>query len=110
MNVPDWYALVLLGLAAYRTWRLLAEDDLTDRARRYVTRLGPSWQKEGDPIPDGYRLKAMQFILCPWCLGFWVAAGWWGLWQQWGHGTLVAAALAALSLFPPLLERLVSSD
>ncbi len=110
MNVPDWYALVLLGLAAYRTWRLLAEDDITDKARRYVTRLGPKWQQEGDPIPDGYRFKAMQFINCPWCLGFWAAAAWWGLWQAWGHGTLVAASLAALSLFPPLLQRVTSAD
>ena len=110
MDVPNWYSLALLGAATFRVWRLLAEDDLTDRARRYVTRLGTRWQKDGDPVPDGYRVGLMKFILCPWCSGAWLAAAWWGAWQAWPHGTLVVAALAALSLFPPLIERLSSSD
>ena len=110
MNVPNWYELLLLGAASFRVWRLLAEDDITNKARRYVTRLGPDWQKEGDPIPNGYRFQVMQFILCPWCLGFWVTLAWWGAWQAWGHGTLVVAAVAALSLFAPLLERVLSDE
>ena len=39
MSVPGWYELLLLSLAAWRVFHLLAEDDILDRPRRYVTRL-----------------------------------------------------------------------
>ncbi|HEY1309293.1 MAG TPA: DUF1360 domain-containing protein [Vicinamibacterales bacterium] len=78
MQVPDWYALLLLALAAYRTWKLLAEDTILDFARDRM----------------GYGLK---FLKCPWCLGFWIAVAWWGAWQAWPHGTLISATVMALS-------------
>jgi hypothetical protein len=43
-------SIVVVGLVAYRAWRLLALDDLLDRWR-------PSW----------------EFLACPWCSGFWLA-------------------------------------
>lgn len=106
MSIPDWFQLLVLALASWRTFKLLAEDDILDRPRRYVTRLGSSWEKEGDKLPDGYRMKLAEFISCPYCLGAYCALGWWGLWQAWGHGTLVAASLVALSALVPLVNRL----
>jgi hypothetical protein len=50
-----------LALAAWRTWHLIALDDITDRPRRYVT--------EG-------RDKLLEFVECPYCMGFWVALAW----------------------------------
>lgn len=49
---------VILALAAYRTWALLAEDNLAGPVRE---RLGK---------------RSLAFVACPWCLGFWVSAGW----------------------------------
>jgi len=61
VSLPDWWEGVLLALAAWRVWHLIALDDITDRPRRYVT--------EG-------REKLLEFIECPYCMGFWVALGW----------------------------------
>lgn len=106
MNVPNWWAAILLGLAAWRTWKLLAEDDILNKPRRYVTRMGPKWKKEGDPLPKAYRDGLAEFLKCPYCLGFWTALGWWGLWQAWPHGTLVAAGAVAVTALVPLVNRL----
>ena len=84
MLVPSWWGLALLGLAAYRTWRLLAEDSILDKQR---LRLYQRIRKE----------SFVDFVGCPWCFGFWISLGWWGAWQLWPHGTLVAAGVMALS-------------
>ena len=110
MSIPDWYVLVLLALAAFRTWRLLAEDDILDRPRRYVTRLGEKWEKDGDVVPMEYRIRLGAFIECPWCLGFWVALSWWGAWQIWPHGTEIAAVPLALSSLAAWVAQITSAD
>ncbi len=74
-----WWTLTLLGLAAYRTWRLLAQDSILDAPRGRLP-LGVSF-----------------FVECCWCLGFWVAVAWWACWEAWPHGTLWVAAPFALS-------------
>jgi hypothetical protein len=94
--IPDPYELVLLALASYRTWRLLAEDTLLDRPRRRLLRLG-NWQREGDPVPREYRQRLGDFIACPACLGAWLATGWYLAWAFWTRPTLVLASVAALS-------------
>lgn len=110
MKIPGWYVLILLSLAAFRTWRLLAEDDILDRPRRYITKLGEKWEKEGDPVPSDYRLALGSFIDCPWCLGFWLALGWWAGWQIWPFGVEVAAVPMALSALVPLAHKLSSQS
>jgi hypothetical protein len=102
MNVPQWYAVVLLTLASFRTWKLLADDDIMDRARRWVTRLG-KW--DAGPFPDDYRQKLAEFINCPWCFGFWISLAWWGAWQWLPHATLVAASVFAISAVVGLIAR-----
>lgn len=37
MNTPSWYALVLVSLAVFRLWRLLALDDITATLRGRIT-------------------------------------------------------------------------
>lgn len=110
MEIPNWYETLLLAIAAYRLWRLLAEDDLFDRPRRWLVRLGDAWEKEGDPVPAGYRASWAEFLTCPWCFGFWVALGWWGAWQIWPHATLVVAVPLALSAGVGALARVLPSD
>lgn len=95
--IPDWWEALVLATAAWRMWHLFALDDIFDRPRRYVTRLGKKWQKEGDPIPKEYRLKLAQFIECPYCFGAYFALGWWGAWLLWPQGSLIAATPFLLS-------------
>ena len=95
MSIPDWYILILLALASYRTWRLLAEDEILERPREWLI---------------GGRKRLAEFVVCPWCLGFWVALGWWGAWQIWEFGTEVVAVPLALSALVPLIERVTSPD
>ena len=59
--MPSPYEAVLLALAAWRVWHLIALDDITDRPRRYIT--------------DG-RDKLLDFIECPFCMGFWISLAW----------------------------------
>jgi hypothetical protein len=74
--MPDWWEGVLLALAAWRVWHLLAEDTILDKPRRYITRLDPGWQEDGDPEGDRYRFGLAEFIQCPYCFGAWIALGW----------------------------------
>ena len=99
MSVPSWYELLLFALAAYRLWRLLAWDEITEPARLWITRYS-----QGPKKP--YRATLGTFIQCGFCLGFWVALAWWGAWQAWPHATLIAAAPFAISALVGTLARL----
>jgi hypothetical protein len=96
MEIPNWYEAALLALASWRIFQLLALDSILDQPRRYVTRLGKEWEKEGDALPKEYREKWALFINCPYCLGFWITVVWWVAWQIWPHATLVVAAPFAI--------------
>ncbi len=109
MRVPDWWSALLLSAAAFRTFRLLARDTILDGPRAWLIRLPRNW-KEGDSIPKAFREKWSLFIVCPWCLGFWVCLGWWIAWQIWPHGTLVAAGLALMSAFVGMIAKLDEED
>lgn len=109
MSVPDWWEALLLALAAWRMWYLVAEDDLTERPRRYVTRLDPRWEKEGDPTGDEYRVALGNFLGCPYCLGAWLALAWWGAWQIWPQETLVTATPFVLSALVVGAHKYLSS-
>lgn len=85
MNVPDWWEAVLLALAGWRVFQLVAFDDVLDP----VWGLVPKKVRENE--------KFVEFTECPYCAGFWIVLAWWGAWQLWEHGTLVAATVFALS-------------
>jgi hypothetical protein len=110
MEIPNWYETLLLAAAAYRFWRLLAEDDILDRPRRLLLRLGEAWEKEGDPVPPDYRGSWAEFLICPWCAGFWTAIAWWGAWQIWPHAAIVVAVPFAISALVGLIARVLPSD
>lgn len=98
--------LVLLALASWRFWRLVALDAITDGIRRKVTGLG-DWT-EVDVIPWEYREGLADFISCPWCLGFWLSIGWWLSWLIFPHVTLVAAVPFAVSALVGTLAHFTS--
>lgn len=96
-NVPSWYQLILLSFAAWRVYRLISEDTILERPRRWALRLDENWQKEGDDPGDSYRQEWGQFITCPYCLGAWSGAAWWLAWILWPHATTIAAVPLAIS-------------
>jgi len=95
-SIPTPYELVLLALASYRVWRLLAEDDILDSPRMWLLRLPRKW-KDGDSIPVEYREKWATFLTCPFCLGFYVSLGFYLFWIWEPQWTLVAATVGAIS-------------
>jgi len=55
------------------------------------------WE-EGEDAPEEYRVKWGEFLLCPWCCGFWVTLLWYGAWQIDAKWTLIVAAPFAANL------------
>lgn len=105
MKIPDWYVLLLLALASFRIYRLLAEDTILDGPRARLLRLG-SWQ-EGQPTPPTYRARLGEFIVCSWCIGFWVSLAVWGCWYvEPGWTTGLSAPLAISTLVGLVADRL----
>jgi hypothetical protein len=97
MKIPDWYSLLILSFAAWRTFQLLAFDDILDRPRRWVLRLDPNWKEEGDEVGADYRLKWGLFVTCPYCAGFWISVAWYAVWQVTSFWTEFAAMVFVIS-------------
>ena len=108
MNIPNWYVLALLTFAAFRVYRLISEDTILDRPRAWI--LGYRGWKEGEKLPDTYRVKWGEFVTCPWCAGFWVSLAFWGAWQVWPHGTTVVAVPLAVSALVGLVAKNLDKD
>jgi Protein of unknown function (DUF1360) len=95
-NIPGWWETLLLALAAWRSYRLLAEDTILNRPRRWLLRLDPEWEEGSDPNPD-YRFAWGSWLTCPYCAGAWVALGWWAAWLVWPHATVLISVPLALN-------------
>lgn len=107
--IPGWYALGLLALAVYRSFRLISEDEVLDRPRGYILNLPVDWH-EGQRVPNGYHNRLADFLICPWCLGFWLSFCWWGAWIIWPHAILLIAAPFAISTLVGSLAHVLHHD
>ena len=96
-NIPTWWQFLLIAGAVFRIYRLIAEDTILDRPRRWVLRLDPNWEEEGDEVGENYRFKWGIFITCPWCLGFWLSVIAWVSWLIFPTETIWLAVPWALS-------------
>lgn len=86
--IPDWLPLVVLTLAVFRVYRLIADDDIADRPREWVL----------DKLDDARLEKLDKLITCPWCLGFWLSVLAWVAWlisPGWTVGLALPWALSA---------------
>lgn len=72
-DLIPWWWFVILSLSAYRVFRLLAEDTILDRPRRWVLRLGDWDEDSGEDPPESYRFEWGIFLTCPYCAGFWIS-------------------------------------
>jgi hypothetical protein len=98
--IPTWIGLLLLAAAAWRTWQLLAHDDLLveARARLLVTDGG------------GRREAWEEWLECPYCSGFWIALAWCGAYWAAGDWALVAATPFTLSTAVIAIDRFLSGE
>jgi hypothetical protein len=70
--------LVLLAVATHKASRLIAKDRVTSVLRAPFTRLegkGGPGEVEEQPRGSGLRLAVGELLVCPYCLGLWVATG-----------------------------------
>lgn len=104
MSIPNWWEFVLLALAAFRAWKLIADDDITEKPRTWV--LAVVQRRRG----NGKAVYWKDFLVCPWCAGFWISLAWWGAWQAWPHGSLVVATVFALSAVVGIVAHFVTED
>lgn len=94
--VSPGVALLVLALAAWRTYSLLADDEILDGPRGWLT-----VTKEGE-----VRERLVDFIACPRCFGFWVALSWALAYAVSQEVTFWAALPFALSGALVLIDRL----
>ncbi len=90
MSVPSVWPFVLLVMSAYRSWRLLAVDEVGDRPRNWLLDRTPWLQ---------------HWLECPWCAGAYSAVAWWCAYEWSPHVSLVVATPFALSLVVGLVAR-----
>lgn len=94
--------VALLGVASHKLSRLVAKDKVTSPLRAPFTELegsgGPA-ELEEHARGRGLRRAVGELLICPYCLGLWVAAGFsLGLLLAPRATRLVASVLAALTL------------
>jgi hypothetical protein len=80
-ELPEHFAaadVVMVGVAAHKLSRLIAKDKVTSFLRAPFTRFQePSGQGEVEEEPRGrgVQLAVGELLVCPYCLGLWVASG-----------------------------------
>jgi hypothetical protein len=90
---PTPWEFLLLTLAAYRVWRLIAVDDIAEPIRAKIK-------------PDGWWAALVE---CPWCAGAWISLAWVAAWWAWEDTVVVAvpfAVSAAVGTAAVVVDRL----
>lgn len=95
MTVPDSWEFVLLALASYRVWRLVALDVLLDRPRDWAWSRAPA---------------VAAFATCPWCSGWWISVAAWIAWVAAPTFSVWASVPLALSAVVGFASTLDSGD
>lgn len=92
--MPSPFEALLLALAAWRVWHLIANDDLTE------------------PLRDRYLKNeaVLDYVECPYCLGAWVAGAWVVAFALWPDGVVWAALVFAVAAVPVFVNHMLSSD
>jgi hypothetical protein len=98
----DLGELLLVGTASHKLSRLLAKDKVTSPLRAPFTELegkgGPA-ELEERSRGTGLRKAIGELLICPYCLGLWVVAGFWvGLLFAPRVTRFVASLFAALTI------------
>jgi hypothetical protein len=99
---PEPYELALIALASARLWKLVGDDRVLDRPRDWLMRKLES--PDGRPFRRGGAPRATywgDFLVCPWCAGFWCSLLMYGGWIAFGPGKWESDELlmAGISVF-----------
>lgn len=111
----SWWWFVLLALASWRVYRLLAEDTILETPRRKLLRMSDSWAEEGDDPGEEYLWRWGLWLGCPYCAGFWVSGvvliaysiiiDWPGTFEFIVSWLALSAAVALLAKIDDLLNK-----
>lgn len=78
LRSPTAWDVLTIGIATHKLSRLIAKDRITSFLRAPFTRYeGPAGEGEVDERPRGTGLRRAtgELLVCPYCLGQWVVAG-----------------------------------
>jgi hypothetical protein len=95
---PEALDILLAGLATQKVSRLLAKDKVTSFLRAPFTRFQESsghGELEEAPRGSGLRYAIGELLVCPYCLGQWVAGGFAAGWVWAPRTTRLLAAMWA---------------
>lgn len=70
--VPNPWDFLIIALAAWRLWKLIAEDVILERPVDAIL----------SRIPGERRAYWAKFIECPYCLGFWICGMGYAIWLE----------------------------
>ncbi|MEV2253193.1 DUF1360 domain-containing protein [Streptomyces sp. NPDC050147] len=100
-RVPPW-DVALLGVATYKTARLLTKDKITSFLRVPFTRRvedTTAGEVMDEPRGTGLRLAVGDLVSCPFCAASWAATGFLGAYTLAPRGArLVGAGFAAMTV------------
>jgi hypothetical protein len=101
-GLPDRFPLgdfLLLAAATHKLSRVIAKERVTSFLRspftRYTGEAGPS-EVEEEPRGTGLRLAIGELLVCPYCVGQWVAGGFVAAYIRDRDATRMAASVFAL--------------
>jgi len=95
VKTPDWWAALVMALAVFRVYRLIAEDDIADRPREWLLA----------KLKEERLVQLDKLITCPWCLGWWLSLGVYLFWLWLPTETLVVCTPFALSAVVALISK-----
>lgn len=100
-RVPPW-DVALLGVATFKTARLLTKDKITSFLRAPFTRRAEdttAGEATDEPQGKGLRLAVGDLLSCPFCMSAWTAAGLTGAYVLRPRAArVVGAGLTAMTL------------
>lgn len=100
--------LIIIVLAAYRLWMLIAKDSITAGWRHRI--LGYDDYGRRNRWPKA-RTKLGEFVHCPWCLGAWLSLLVYVAWRLYPDAAMWVltplAISAAVALISVCFDRLV---
>jgi hypothetical protein len=107
--IPTPWVALILALGTFRLVRLVGWDDLTKNLRNRAG--GRNERNRGEPVfvddPRGTftRPGLIRFLVCPWCVGFWISGAMYAFWYFAPTASLYVAAPFALSAVVGLVAK-----
>jgi hypothetical protein len=99
---PSPWQFLVVALAVFRLWRLLAQDDLPWLVRLRNAAVGA---RETAGVWTFRHPTVAHWLQCPWCLGAWLTVGWTVFWWLDGRLALYVALPFALSATVGLIAK-----